>query len=71
MLSYITSPFPGLTLTQAGLTPGEDRRGREAAPDIVREAIEMIRLLYAVEKQAAALRRRCGLTSVKSNLRPS
>ena len=23
VLSYITSPFPGLTLTQVGLTPGD------------------------------------------------
>ena len=48
----------GNEITRAGCWAHARRKiveAEKAAPDIAREAIEMIRLLYAVEKQAAAL----------------
>ena len=45
-----------LRAPDAGLTPGgKIVEAEKAAPEIAREAIEMIRSLYAVEKQATAL----------------
>jgi len=39
----------------AGRTPDEIIEAEKAAPEIAQQAIEMVRALYAVEKQAAAL----------------
>ena len=37
------------------LAPQSDRSRKKAAPEIAREAIERVRALYAIEKQAADL----------------